>query len=174
MEFLEILKYTLPALMVFLASYMSLRILIQENKKRRQYEIVMENKKTLIPLRLQAYERMILFLERVSPENLLLRIPHRKLTVKQLQLQLLSAIREEFDHNISQQIYISSKTWKVIKGAKENMVKLINSTAGSIKPEESALKLSRNLIENNMQLDNPPIATAVEIVKAEVRQELGI
>ncbi len=166
---LEILKYVLPALVVFFTAYFSIKQLIKNERSRRNFELITKNKQIVTPIRLQAYERLALFLERISPENLVMKYSKEQLNVSQLQNQMLKTIRSEFDHNVSQQIYISPQAWEVIKGARENTVKLINATAQQYKPNESALKLSRALLEKVMSQQKTSTQTAIEYLKREVR-----
>ena len=120
MEILEILKYIVPALIVFITSYLLIKMMVKNDGDRRNKEIILQNQKTITPLRLQAYERAVLFLERISLESLILRVNKQGMTSKQLQSEILSAIRAEFEHNLSQQIYMGPQVWEVIKNARIN------------------------------------------------------
>jgi hypothetical protein len=163
----EILGYLLPALVVFLTAYFTLRMMIRNDQKKREQEIILKNKQLVTPVRLQAYERLTLFLERISPDNLVMRFSKDQLTVSQLQNQMLQTIRSEFDHNVSQQVYVSPRAWEVVKSARENTVKLINSTAQSLRPDESAIKLSRTLLERLMAQEKSPSRVAIDYLKRE-------
>jgi len=164
---LEMLKYILPALVVFLTAYLTVRTLLKHDQKNREREIVMKNKQMVTPVRLQAYERLTLFLERISPDNLVMRFSKDNLTVSQLQSQMLKTIRSEFDHNVSQQIYVSPRAWEVIKSARENTVKLINTTAQALKPDDPAIKLSHALLEKLMEKEQSPSRAALDYIKRE-------
>lgn len=166
---LEMLKYVLPALIVFFTAYFTIRSLIKNDQRKRDYEIIMKNKQIVTPIRLQAYERLTLLLERISPDALVMRISKENLTVKDLQNQMLKTIRSEFDHNVSQQIYVSPQAWEVIRNARENIVKLINTTAQSMKQDDSALKFSRALLEQVMQQERSSAKIAIDYLKREVR-----
>ena len=166
---LEILKYILPALIVFLTAYYTIRVLIKNDQKRRDYEIMLKNKNVITPIQLQAYERLTLFLERISPDALAMRLNKEKLTVKQLQNEMLKTIRAEFDHNLSQQVYISSKAWETIKNAKERTIKLINTTALTLKAEAPAIHLSKALLEKVAEQETIATKVAIEYLKKEVR-----
>jgi len=107
MEILEVLKYTLPALIVFLTAYFLIRAFIRNDQDKRKHEIVLQNQKNVTPVRLQAYERVILFLERISLESLIMRTSKQGMTSKQIQTSMLNTIRAEFEHNLSQQVYIT-------------------------------------------------------------------
>jgi hypothetical protein len=166
----EILKYTIPALIVFFTAYFSLRIQIKNDQRKRDFELILKNKNIVTPVRLQAYERMALFLERISPDNLVMRFNKENMTVKQMQNEMLKTIRSEFDHNLSQQIYISPQSWQVIKNARENVVKLINNAAQKLKPSDPAIKLSKSILERLMEQDQGPTKAALNYLKSEVRQ----
>lgn len=167
MEILEILKYTLPAIIVLLASYLLIRLMIRNDAARRNQEILLQNQKTITPVRLQAYERAILLLERISLESLIMRVNKQGMTSKQLQSEMLSAIRAEFEHNLSQQIYMSPQAWEVIRNARINTVKLINTASGKIKPDSPSIELSTFLLEKVIEMEKPPTQVAIDFVKQE-------
>lgn len=167
---LEILKYILPALIVFFTAFFSIRLMIRNDQKKREQELILKNKTVVTPVRLQAYERLVLLLERISPDALIMRFNKDNLTSKQLQNEMLKTIRSEFDHNVAQQIYISSRAWEVIKSARENTVKLINTTAQGIKPDAPSIHLSKALLEKMMAQTQTSNRAAIEYLKREIRQ----
>ena len=169
-EIFELLKYTLPALLVLLASVVTLRIIFRNEEKKRKLELLNSYKDTTLPLRLQAYERMILFLERISPESLVMRVARTDISSSQMQSELISAVRTEFDHNLAQQVYLSSKAWEAVKIARANVIKLINDSASELKPEAAGMSLNKRLLEKMMELKTSPIEAAVEYLKKEVRE----
>ncbi len=166
--FLEILKFTIPSLIVFFTAYFSIRYFIENDQKRRRMELSMNNQKLITPVRLQAYERIVLFLERISPDALIMRSQQQGMTSAKLQSDLLSLIRAEFNHNLSQQIYISSDSWKVVKTAKENTIKLINSNAERVKPNAPAMELSKGILENVIFMEQAPCTVAIDYIKKEI------
>jgi hypothetical protein len=125
----DILKITLPALIVFFTAWVLLRNLIKNDQDKRRQEVVLQNSRTVTPIKLQAYERIVLFLERISLESLLVRVSSADMSAQQLHSALLNAIRNEFEHNLSQQIYMSQQAWEVVRNARSNMIKIINSEA---------------------------------------------
>ncbi len=169
-EILEILKYILPSLVVFLTSYLILKNFIDKEEKKLRYELSIRNEQFTIPIRLQAYERIILFLERISPESLIVRVNKSEMTSKQLHSALLSAIRSEYEHNMSQQVYLGPATWNVVKSARSNLIKIINVSAGSVDPESPSMNLSKVILENIMEEDESPVDTAINHVKKEIRE----
>jgi hypothetical protein len=166
--FFDILKITIPALIVFLTAWILLRNMIRNDQNKRRHEIIMQNSKTVIPIRLQAYERIVLFLERISLESLLLRVTTPDMSASQLHSALLSTIRSEFEHNLSQQIYMSQQAWEVAKNARSNMIKIINSEAEKMPANSPAMTLSKQLLEKIMELEKEPTHVAIEFIKAEV------
>lgn len=169
-QLLEILKYTLPSVVVFITAYFMLKMFLQNEEKKRKQELVLQNLKQITPLRLQAYERIILFLERISPESLLVRVNNPHYTSRQLQAEMLSTIRNEFEHNFSQQLYFSSETWEVVRNAKGNMVKIINLAAEKVKPDSPAINLSRTILEMVMEVGKAPTHIAIEVIRKEMQK----
>lgn len=169
-EILEILKYTLPALIVFLTTLFMLRGFFRSEEQRRSMQEMDQNREKILPLRLQAYERMALFLERISPEALVLRVSKSNMNAAQLQSELLSAIRSEFEHNLAQQVYIGLETWEEIKAAKNTIISLINSAAEQVKDDATSMTLGQKIFEQLVQLKEPPINKALITLKKEMRR----
>ncbi len=164
----EILKYVMPSLVVFITAYYMLNSVLSNETKKRDQELALENRKMLTPLKLQAYERIVLFLERISPQQLLVRVQKQKLTVRELQMQLLQSIRSEFEHNMTQQLYISHTGWELVKSTKENMIRLINTASDQFAPDDNGMQLSKSLLEMFSEVDKSPIQTAIEFLKEDL------
>lgn len=164
----EIIKYTIPALIVALTVFVVLNYQFKQQLAKNKLEIMLNNRKTIITLRLQAYERLILFLERISPEALIMRIQRPDITVIELQTMLLKTIRTEFDHNLSQQLYVSNDAWERIRNARENTVKLINEAASQHDPKKPAMHLSKTILEESAGASRPT-KKAIEFLKSETQ-----
>lgn len=167
---MEILKYTLPALMVVIAVGLVLYKMLKEDEKRRLYELKRESLKTINPARLHAYERFALVLERTQPANMLPQMQLAGLTAQQLHQQLLQKIRLEFDHNASQQIYVSDMAWEQVLNARENLFGLINTAANYIKPEQPAMEFAKIIIEAYATNGETASEKALAFLKNEVRE----
>lgn len=168
---LEILKYTLPSVVVFLTAYFLFDSHLKSEENKRIYEIRLANQRTTLPVRLQAYERMTMFLERISPNNLIPRIKTNAMSARNFQLALLTTIRAEYEHNLSQQIYISSDTWMMITNVKEEIIKVINLCSGSLPAEASAMDLSKKIFEFFISNEQAmPTQKALDMLKVEVRK----
>jgi hypothetical protein len=122
----------------------------------------------MTPVKLQAYERLTLFLERISPESMLIRHSPLDLTVEQYHQILLTTIRQEYEHNLSQQIYISPVLWETIRGAKEKLITLINRSAEELDQKSQGYELSKKIFNNYLEEDPAPVALALSDLKKEV------
>lgn len=141
--------------------------LFMEEYRRRKDEFKSGSHAAVTPLRLQAYERMLLFLERISPQSMLLRLHHSGITAHELHGELIKTIRAEYEHNLSQQLYLSIGAWEMIKTAKEETAKLINLTAEKIPASSSGLEMGQALIEVSSKIKKLPTEVAIEYLKKE-------
>jgi hypothetical protein len=164
----DILKITLPALLVLLTAWILIRNLLKNDQDKRKQELILQNSRTVIPIKLQAYERIVLFLERISLESLLVRISTPGASAGQLHSGLLTTIRSEFEHNLSQQIYMSPQAWEVVRNARSNMIKIINSEFEKMPEKATAMEFSKQLLETVMELEKEPTRVAIDFIKAEV------
>ncbi len=170
MDFLfDIVKISISGVLVFLTAYYMLQNLLKNEEKKRYYEMRKETIKTLNPVRLNAYERFALFLERIHPDSMILRVQLSGMTVSDLHLALLANIREEFEHNVSQQIYVSPELWIFIKNSKESLVQFINSCSSKIPDDLPAIELAKVILEGYGSIENPPTEVALDFLKKEVR-----
>jgi len=164
----DILKIVLPSLLVFLAGYLAVARLLRDEADRRKAERTFTNQRISTPIRLQAYERLVLFLERISPESMIVRVNQPGMTVQKLQTALLSNIRAEWEHNLSQQLYVSNEAWELTRNAKGNVIKLINVCAEKIEPDSPSIVFSQKILELLVDLEQHPTSVAIEHLKKEV------
>jgi len=167
---LEILKYVLPSLIVFATTVYLVKKYFDGEEKKRQQQSVLNNQNMITPLRLQAYERAILFLERISPENLIMRVNKPGLTCQQLQSELLHTIRSEFEHNLSQQIYISHGAWEMLKIARGRTIQMINTITEKQPHDSPAINLSKAILESMVDEEKTPTSDAIAFIKKEISQ----
>lgn len=168
MEILEILKYILPSLVVLACSYLMLRQFHQREEKKERLELLIGNSKTVLPVKLAAYERLVLFLERIEPQSIVIRTNENGMSAIELQRNLLATIRAEFEHNYSQQLYVSDNAWKAVTDTKEVMMQLINQTAQTVPVDAKALELGKKIIDNYATLQPSPINMAISVLKTEL------
>ena len=167
---LDILKYTLSGIIVFLVGWFFIKNFLNEKINLQRLELKLESMKLTLPLRLQAYERTILFLERINPSSILIRLHSPGISTQEMQAILIADIRAEYQHNISQQIYVSDTTWAVVKKIKEDTIVLINSAANALPNDSSSLELSRAILTHlaNLEEENP-YDLALSIVKRDMQ-----
>jgi hypothetical protein len=168
--FIGALKMIIPAFIVFLTAYYLVKNFLDNDARKRLTEIRIANQGIITPTRLQAYERIALFLERISPNSLIPRVNKPGMSARLLQTELIKAIRTEFEHNLSQQIYISGHAWEMVKTAKEEIIKLVNISSTKIPDTASSIDLSQMIINISAQVAKLPTDVALEYIKREVGQ----
>lgn len=170
-DILELLKYTLPALIVFLTAYFLLTRYMQKEATEKAIELKLKRDKEITMLRLQAYERLALFLERIGPANVISRVRVPDMICTELQYSMVRNIREEYEHNLSQQIYVSSAAWNLIVASKDEIIKLVNLIGQQLPPDASSGQLINALFTGIAKANAPlPTEHALEFLKAECRE----
>ncbi|MDR1725736.1 MAG: hypothetical protein LBR28_05030 [Bacteroidales bacterium] len=140
------------------------RITLLELKKAKQTEI----SKVIIPVKLQAYERLMMFLERIKPENLVMRLYQYGMETPLLKDVMLKNIRDEFEYNLSQQLYVSEQSWILVIKAKEETIALINSVASSNDLKTMPPASFSGIIFETMTKSLSPIENAQKVLKQEL------
>lgn len=169
MEIIDILKIILPALLVLLTAYLLIDKLLRNEEKRRNFELRKDSTTTITPIRLRAYERLMLVLERTTPSTLILNVAKPNITNLELHTLLLGSIRQEFSHNLSQQIYVSDEIWNYIRAAQESLLRLVNTCAAQCNPANSANELAEKIIQVYGASEQTPTELAIDKLKKEVR-----
>lgn len=170
-DILEILKYTIPALVVLLTAYLVLKLFLDGERERKELEVRAARYKDSLPIRLQAYERLTLFLERITPTSLLQRVNKPGMSAYDLQRALIANIRIEFEHNLSQQIYVSPEAWLLIVQVKEELIGIINRVASELADDATGKDLARAILEYFIRTESAvPTQKALDILKSEVKK----
>lgn len=162
-----VLIVVIPVLIVFGLVYILMKSYFDNQLRLRMLESRDANAFTSRPLKLQAYERLMLFCERVSLSNLLLRIQSSEMSAKDLKSALVVAIQEEFEYNLSQQLYVSEKLWQIVKLAKNQLIEIVTHVGTKLPPKASADEFSQQLILFIESQKKDPIETAKTAVKKE-------
>lgn len=165
---MEILNIAIPAVIVFLTAYVLLDRFLKNDEKRRIFELRKNNLSVVTPIRLRAYERLTLFLERTTPNVLIFNVVKPGMNCMQLHTKLLETIRQEYSHNISQQIYVSDTLWNSIAASKESLIKLINMSASRFSGDQPANLLAEYIIQVYDSSDQTPTETTLSLLKQEV------
>jgi hypothetical protein len=167
----DLIMYTIPAIITGGIAYFFFRDHMSNEDKRRRYLLHKDAQKDALPIRLQAYERLSLFLERMAPSKLLIRISPTSSNKEDYERLLIMSIEQEFDHNLSQQIYMSDQCWNIIIAAKNTTIQFVRK-AGLSEKVTSADKL-REVILSGMMEQESPSATAVSVIINEVSDILN-
>jgi hypothetical protein len=169
--FIEILKIILPAGAVFAAAYLLVQKFLANEQKRRDFELKKNAQASITPLKIQAYERLVIFLERIHPNSIVVRVNKHGMTVHQLHQELVKTIKSEFEHNLSQQIYVSMGAWELVKTAKEEVIKLVNISATKVAQDASSNDLAMMILNITANIDKKmPNEIALEFIKKEAAQ----
>lgn len=166
---IEFGKLLIPAAIVLYAMYLVVKSFLDKELQKKHLEVRGKSIETVLPNRLHAYERVCLFLERISPNNLIVRLNNGKYTAGEFQQILLNEIREEYNHNVSQQVYMSDEVWEKVKSAKEDLIVMINEATANLPAEATNIELARKLFERAIEKEDL-IQVALLAVKNEIRQ----
>ncbi len=167
-KIVEGLAYALPALITGGVAYYIMSAFIKQDSNEQKFQALIQKKKESLPIKLQAYERMLLFCERINPTKLLLRVnPIGNNTDNYLQL-LIANIEQEFEHNLVQQLYLSENSWKAVLAARLSIIAKLRKVAETSK---TAKDLRENVLIDYSK-EEIPTETAVMFIKQEVQKLL--
>ena len=166
----DVLILLIPLAGMLLITYLLLQHFFNKQLKESEKELINQKAKTYLPLKIQAYERAILFLERIDPNNLIIRIHKPTMNASKLHLEILKQIREEYNHNMSQQIYISPKSWAELIKGKQETIQIANTAFGQLKNDANAIELSTKIFEIIAKLPHNPAAQARKLIIREFQK----
>lgn len=167
--FTDIIKYAISGLIVFSIAWYLIKPFVIQSFNYQKWELKKVSIEKTLPLRLQAYERLTLFIERINPSNLFVRLQSPGMTAAQLHQLVLAEVRTEFQHNASQQIYISDNSWMVVKKIKDETISLVSSALNNLGPDATAMDLSKVVLTHlaDLEVDNP-YEVAISLIKKEI------
>ena len=166
---LIILLGLIPVTAVLVITFLFLK---KEGQKETNYlklELKKQRQEFFLPSRLEAYQRAILLLERIHPNSLVMRLHNPGMPAKMLQGEFLKAIREEYDHNVAQQLFISPLGWKMVRDAKEETIKIINIAGNQLEATATGMDLSSKILELVAEIGELPNEIVVEHLKSELQ-----
>jgi hypothetical protein len=170
---IEILKYTIPAIVVLIASSIIVNKFLTSETEKKHLALFGKKADEILRLRLQAYERLIHFVERIHPNALISRHYVKGATAQDVQLSMIKNIREEYEHNLSQQIYVSHEVWQTVKSAKEQEISMINQIGTQMKmgasAQEFVTRLSEFALDEHTEV---PTDIAIHILNGEAKKML--
>jgi hypothetical protein len=165
---LEILKFVLAGVGVIYVAFYLLKPYLDKSESLQ----LMELKKTIsnqtLPLRLQAYERIVLFVERANPANMLVRLNEAGMSAAELHSIVVTEIRNEYQHNITQQIYVSSRAWTVVKRVKDDTLSVVTNAVKALPETATGLELSKTILAHLSHLEDNPYDIALKIIREDM------
>jgi hypothetical protein len=142
---------------------------LDKEADKNQVQMRLDVQKITLPVRMQAYERLVLLLERIEPAGLLVRTNLPGMNASQLQSALVQSVRSEFEHNLSQQLYVSSKAWEMVRNAREEAIKRINTAAMKLPGDATSADLASLILINDIDAEQSVVKGALDVLKAEAR-----
>ena len=165
----DLLKITIPAVLMLYLSYLLVRSFLRNQLDEAAFSVRQKNQEVIVPIRLQAYERVTLLLERINPANLLSRLGNSDYSAEEFQQILVHEIRNEFNHNLSQQVYMSDSAWTYVITAIEQTISLINSSANELDKKAKGIELARVILENSAGEEMDAPKQAIRYIKEEIQ-----
>ena len=166
---IDMITTTGSGLVIVAGAYYLIKPDMQNYLRLRSNEVKKEDRSQLLVLRLQAHERLILFIERINPANLLVRLHQKGLSLRDFQSVLLHEIRTEYQHNVTQQLYISPVVWKVIDQLKDDTLAMINNVAQNFSGEAEGIELSRKILQHLSEVNKNPYDLTLEMIKKDIQ-----
>jgi hypothetical protein len=167
---LDILKLTVAGVGVVWAAFYLVKPYLDKNERLQILELKKAADNQTLPLRLQAYERVVLFIERINPSSMLIRLNGTAYSAADLHRLAVQEVNTEYQHNITQQVYVSSRAWAVVRRLKDDTINMLNSTMRTLPEDATGLDLSRALLTHLSQLDNSPYEVAGSMIHKDLEE----
>ena len=165
-----LLEVLLPTAAVGASAFFIVRAYLKHEESKLSLELDKARQDIIFPARMQAYERTVLFLERNTPEALIRRLLKPAASARLFQAEMIGSIRGEYDHNMTQQVYMSANAWNQVKTATEETVRVINVSASKLQPNATAPELAQAILTITSQVSKFPTQVAIDNVKKECAQ----
>jgi hypothetical protein len=167
---LDILKFTLAGIGTVYVAFYLLKPYLDRSERVQMIELKKTISSQTLPLRMQAYERIVLFVERVNPANMLIRLAGSVDSASELHSLVVAEIRNEYQHNMTQQIYVSSKAWAVVKRVKDDTLSVVTNAVKALPENATALELSKTVLAHLSHLQDNPYDIATSIIREDMEQ----
>ena len=168
---LDLVKLVIAGLLILFVAWRVIKNYLNAVYDHRVIELKKITIEKTLQFRLQAYERVILFLERINPENMLIRLHISGMSADDLQRGILSEIRSEYQHNITQQLYVSASSWLILRKLKNDTIVMVNNATKSLPPNSSGIELSKAILNFMAENENDnPYDLALGVIKRDIQQ----
>jgi hypothetical protein len=169
----EALKFILPAAILAVTVVYIIRSFMMRDQQLRLIESKIHLSKDAMIIRLQAYERMALLLERMHPSSLINRLLEPGMTTRDLQFAMVTSMHTEVEHNFAQQIYISADAWNLIISSKKELIKMVTMMASTIDANAPAQQFANTILRGIENVEEPlPSQVALDFLKSEAKNIL--
>lgn len=168
--FIDLLILSFGVFAALIAFYYVVKSDVQRFFNLKTSELNKESKASLLPLRLQAHERLIIFVERINPANLLVRLHQQGIGVKELQNLVVNDIKSEFQHNITQQLYVNSESWNVIRKLKNDTIAMINNVVQGLPETATGVDVSKKVLQHMATISENPYDLTIDHLKKDIYQ----
>jgi hypothetical protein len=167
---IDLLVLSLGIFGALMAFYQFVKGDIQRFFDLKTGELNKETRASLLTLRLQAHERLIVFVERINPPNLLLRLHQQGIGIKELQNLVLSEIRSEYQHNVAQQLYVSEVSWNVIRKLKDDTIAMVNNVVQGLPDDANGVELSKKILQHMSTIEENPYELTLGLIKKDIHK----
>ncbi|MBY0245706.1 MAG: hypothetical protein K2Q03_09655 [Sphingobacteriaceae bacterium] len=167
----QFLSISLAGTVTVSLAYLLFKKNLNKPPQIREKVIKVKENKQLLSLKLQAHERLIVFIERINPTNLLVRLHQNGIPMRDFQAIISNEIRAEYQHNITQQLYISTEAWNVIKKLKDDTLTMVNSAVQGLDENATGVDLSKKILQNMANIKNSPYELTIDLLKQSIHQK---
>ncbi len=168
-DLIDLLILLLGIFGALMAFYQFIKSDVQRFFDIRTNELNKESRASLLPLRLQAHERLIIFVERINPANLLIRLHQKGIGIKELQNLIVNDVKSEFQHNIAQQLYVNSSSWNVIRKLKDDTIGMINNAVQGLPGTATGVDLSKKVLQHMTTIAENPYDLTIDHLKKDIQ-----
>ncbi len=168
--FFEVLKLAVAGIAVVCVAFYLVKPFLENNEKLQLIDLKKSTSAQTLPLRLQAYERMVLLIDRINPANLLLRLNASACSASELHSLIITEVRSEFQHNVTQQLYISQRAWQVVSRLKDDTLTLANNIAKMLPDGSGGLELGKGMLTHLGTLEHDPYTAAISLIRADLEE----
>lgn len=168
--FTQVAIFASGGIITVVAAYFLIKNDIQNYFRFKTLTANKDNRTSLFPLRLQAHERLIVFIDRINPTNLLVRIHIQGIGVKELQTLILDEIKSEYQHNITQQLYVSAVSWNVVRKLKDDTIAMINNVVQGLPETATGVTISKKVLQHMSGMEENPYDLTINLLKKDIHQ----
>ncbi|WP_107830988.1 hypothetical protein ABZR88_22370 [Mucilaginibacter yixingensis] len=166
----EVFKYAVAGILVLFAALYLFKPYLNNQEKFKLIEFRRAQAAQTLPMRLQAYERLILLIDRINPANMLIRLNANAYSAAELHSLIINEVRNEYQHNVTQQLYVSPASWTVAKRIKADTTNLVNNVARTLPGDATGLDLGRAILTQLSQAEIDPYDAAAQLIRADVTE----